>query len=140
MSDDAVFGGFYGSLAATLVALAAALVLAHKHQPKGHIAAVAVFVLGLLATLFFAETLGARFDFPATSRNVHLPLAFAATAALFAPMITGVLFYTGRLRRDVHVWAARVFLVLAVAAIGTGFWMLSGRTPKAPAPAAGAPG
>ena len=139
MSDDALFGGFYGSLAATLLALGAALLLAHKHHAKGHIVAVVAFVLLLLVTLYFAESLGARFTFPETSRRIHLPLAFLTAGFLLAPLVTGVLFYKGRTSRAVHVWVARVFLALAVASIGTGFWMLSGRTPKA-RPADEAPG
>ena len=139
MSDDALFGGFYAALTATLVALGVGLYKAHKHDAKGHIIAIVVFVLLLLVTLVFAETIGMRFAFPEQSRNVHLPLAFITSGFLLAPLISGVLHYKGRVSRDAHVWMARVFLVLAVATIGTGFWMISGRTPK-PTPAGDAPG
>src|SRR5687768_8542415 len=134
MTDTALFASFYASLGATVVALGAALLLAHKHRAEAHIAAVAVFAVLLLVTLVFAEMLGARYDFDATASRVHLPLAFTTAGFLLVPVSTGIMHYKGKMSRSIHVWTARVFLVLVVATVGTGWWMLTTRRPQAPAP------
>lgn len=137
MTNAQLVGGLFGSLGATVVALGAALLFAHKHDAKKHIVAILVFVALLLVTIFFAERVGHRYDFASTPKTIHLTFAFSATLCLLAPMITGFQHWRGRMARGTHVLAARVFLVLTVAAIGTGFWMLSTATDPAPAVAPG---
>src|SRR5262245_51448034 len=140
MSDGALFAWFYASLVATLVALGASLFFAHKHRAEAHIAGVALFAVLLLVTLVFAEMLGTRFDFDATASKIHLGLAFTTAGFLIVPVSTGIMHYKGKMTRSTHVWTARVFLALAVATIGTGYWMLTTRIPQAPAAQAPAPG
>jgi hypothetical protein len=140
MSDQTLLAAFFVALGATVVVLAAALVLAHRHQARGHIGAVVGFLALLLVTLVFAEMLGRRFDFEPTPQRIHLTLAFLTAGVALLPLATGIAHWRGRLSRDTHKRIAMVFLGLVVAAVGTGFWMLSGRTPARtsglPAPAA----
>lgn len=131
MSEAALFGSFYAALAVTVLTLAAALVLAHRHHVRGHIGAVVAFVLSLLVTLLFAEALGQRFDFAETPRNIHLALAVATAGFLLAPLVTGVQHWRGRMTRRMHSRLAVAFLALTVSSVATGVWMLSTRTPKA---------
>jgi hypothetical protein len=134
MTNAQLVGGLFGSLGATVVALGAALLFAHKHDVKKHIIGVCVFVALLLVTIVFAELVGKRYTFASTPKTIHLALAFSATVALLAPLFTGVQHWRGQLSRGAHVVAARVFLVLTVAAIGTGLWMLSTATTPVVAP------
>ena len=136
MTNAQLVGGLFGSLGATVVALGAALLFAHKHDVRKHIIAICVFVALLLVTIVFAELVGQRYDFASTPKAIHLSFAVSATLCLFAPLFTGFQHWRGRMTRGAHVLAARVFLALTVAAIGTGFWMLSTAVP----PAAVAPG
>lgn len=131
MTNAQLVGALFGSLGATVVALGAALFFAHKHDARKHIIGICVFVGLLLVTIFFAERVGVRYDFASTPRKIHLALALSATVCLFVPLFTGVQHWRGRMTRGAHVVAARVFLVLTVAAIGTGFWMLSTATAAA---------
>lgn len=138
MSDAALFGSFFGALGVTVVALVVALVLAHKHDARGHIKAVVAFLLALLVTLYFAESLGRRYDFADTPKKIHLTLAFTTAGFLLVPLVTGFQHWRGRMSRQVHSRVAMAFLVLTVSSVATGVWMLTTRTPK-PQPARSAP-
>jgi hypothetical protein len=136
MSDQQLIVGLFASLAVTVVALVATLWTAHKHLVAAHIKAVIAFVVLLLVTLFFAESLGQRFDFEPTPMRIHLTLAYLTTAALLGPLVTGVQHWRGKLRRATHVWVVRAFLAILVPTLATGFWMFTERRPKPPGPAA----
>lgn len=133
MSDATLFTLFFAALAVTVVLLVVALVLAHRHDARGHIKAVVGFVALLLVTLYFAEQLGRRFTFAETPKRVHLGLAFTTAGFLLVPLITGVQHWRGRMRRETHSRLALVFLLLTLSSVVTGVWMLSTRTPLAPA-------
>lgn len=134
MSDTALFGSFYGGLGVTVLALGVALVLAHKHDARGHIKAVVAFLAALLVTLYFAEQLGRRYEFASTPKTIHLTLALTTSAFLPVPLVTGVQHWRGKLSRQVHSRLAMVFLALTASSMVTGIWMISTRTPK-PEPA-----
>jgi hypothetical protein len=131
MTIDTLLLLFWSGLGATLVTLAAAMLLGHKHKVNAHIGAVVAFVLLLVVTLYFAVELGTRFDFEETPQKIHRTLAYLATVGLLAPLGTGVQHWRGRATRDTHKKAVTAFLVIAVATIATGMWMFNGRTPKA---------
>lgn len=130
MSDAALFGCFFGALGVTVVALVVALVLAHKHDARGHIKAVVGFLVALLVTLVFAETLGRRYDFAETPKKIHLALAFTTAGFLLVPLVTGIQHWRGRMSRQAHSRVAMAFLALTVSSLVTGVWMLSTGTPK----------
>lgn len=130
MSDQQLIVGLFASLAATVVALVATLVTAHKHLVTAHIRSVVAFVVLLLVTLFFAESLGEVFDFAEPAKAIHLPLAYLTTAALLGPLVTGVQHWRGKLGRMTHVWVVRLFLAILAPTLATGFWMFTERTPK----------
>ncbi len=145
MSDAALFGCFYAGLGVTVLTLVVALVLAHRHDARGHVKAVVAFLVALLVTLYFAESVGRRYDFADTPKKIHLTLAFTTAGFLVVPLVTGIQHWRGRMSRQLHSRLAMVFLVLTVSSVATGVWMLSTRTPKAqpawmapawPAPAA----
>lgn len=134
MSTSTLLALFAAGLALTVVALVVALVLAHQHRPRGHIAGIVAFVAALLPTLVAAELIGARFDFAPEARRIHLALAWATAAFLLAPMASGVQHWRGRVSRGAHKRISQVFLVLVALTVGTGVWMLSTRIER---PAAG---
>ncbi len=131
MSDAALFGCFFSALAVTVVALVAALVLAHKHDARGHIKAVVGFLIALLVTLYFAESVGMRYEFAETPKKIHLALAFATAGFLLVPLVTGFQHWRGRMSRQLHSRLAMAFLALTASALATGVWMLTTRTPRA---------
>lgn len=129
--------GLFVSLGITVAVLAVSLWLAHTHRVKAHVGTVGAFVACLLVTLYFAESLGARFEFTSPSKPIHLTLAVVTTVALVAPIATGWLHWYGKVGRSVHVRIVWVFLGLVVLTLGTGLWMFSTRTPSTTATAPG---
>jgi hypothetical protein len=128
MSHQALFTGFFVALGVTVVFLGLALWLAHVHRPRGHIAAIAAFLLAFLCTLGFAESLGDGYTFDPLSYWVHIPIAAVTTLFAVAPLATGWSHWTGKGSLERHRTLARVFLLLVVLALGTGVWMLAAAT------------
>lgn len=140
MSTEALLIGFFAALGATVLALGVALWLAHVHRPRGHIAAIAAFLLAFVATIGFAELLGQRYEFAPLPYRVHMPIAFATTLFSLAPLWSGWMHWQGKRTRERHQLLARVFLVGVVLSLGTGVWMLATGTRKDPAAAGVADG
>lgn len=129
MTLDQLHLGFFAALGTSVLLLVATFVTAKLHKVKAHIAVVTAMVAALLTTLYFAESMGPHYVFEATSRSVHLPLAFLATGALLAPLATGFLHWRGKVGVKAHKIAVGVWSVLLLLALGTGAWMLSVATP-----------
>jgi hypothetical protein len=121
--------GFFTALGMSVVLLVATFVTAKLHKVKAHIATVGVLLVALVTTIYFAGAMGPHYVFEPTSRGIHLPLAFLATAALIAPLATGFLHWRGRVGVKAHKIAVGVWGVALVLALGTGGWMLSAATP-----------
>jgi hypothetical protein len=135
MSAADLILGLFVSLGITVAVLGVSLWLAHTHRVKAHVATVGAFVVCLLVTLYFAESLGGEFEFTAPAKPIHLTLAGITTVFLLAPIATGWLHWYGKVGRSVHVRLVWAFLALVVLTLGTGLWMFSTRTPR-PTPAA----
>ena len=118
--------GFAGSLAVTLVLLALVVLTGLRARRKLHLPLVALALLGLGTTIFFAERLGEHFDLEAAGRikDVHLLLAKLSVCAYLLPIATGL---ASLRRRAVVSWHGRLaFLALGltVASAITGTLML----------------
>jgi len=133
VTTDQLLIGFFVSLTLVVVFLVGAIVLAKLHKVKGHLAGIGAMLVALVATLVFAETLGRRYTFDPLSYRVHMPIAFLAAGALFAPLITGYRHWKGKGSLGAHKKAFGVWFTLVVLALGTGGWMLSAATRKADA-------
>jgi hypothetical protein len=126
--------GLGASLTATVVIIGIALVLAHQHRAKAHIAFIGLFLLAFLVTLYFAETLGRRYTFDHISYPIHMSIAIFTAGFTLAPLITGTLHYKGKAERKTHMWVSRAWGVCLVLALVTGGWMISNGTLKAATP------
>lgn len=133
MSNLQLVIGFFCALGATVVGLVVAVVQARRHQRRDHVVAVGVSAALLLVTLGFAESLAVRFDFQPTAFKVHMTCAYTTAAVLVGLLVSGGLHWKGKISRGAHRGLAIFWAVTVVAALGTGTWMLSGATPKAPA-------
>ncbi len=123
--------GLGASLTATVVLIGIALLLARQHRAKAHIAFIGLFLGAFLVTLFFAETLGRRYDFDHISYPIHMTIAIFTAGFTLAPLITGSLHYKGKVERKTHMWISRIWGVCLVLSLATGFWMISNGTLKA---------
>ncbi|MBL4844006.1 MAG: hypothetical protein JKY65_00650 [Planctomycetes bacterium] len=123
--------GFFAALTTSVALLVGAAVTAKLHKVKAHMTVVAVMVVALLVTIYFAESMGPHYVFEPFSRQVHLPLAFLATGSLAAPLITGFLHWRGRASVKTHKLAVGGWVVTVLLALGTGIWMLAAATPLA---------
>ena len=130
MSNSALLVGFFVSLGAVVVTLVVAIAFAKKKRIPAHVKAVGALLVCLVATLGFAEALGQRYTFEATSHDIHMPIAFVTALGLGLPLVTGMLTWKGKVSPKAHKVAVAFWLLCVVAAVVTGLWMLSEATPK----------
>jgi hypothetical protein len=123
--------GLFVSLGVTVLLLAVALVFAFKHKPRAHIGCICGFLACFLVTLYFAETLGQRYDLSQPSKWIHLSLAIWTTLFTLAPITTGLQHWRGKWKVQTHKRLAWVWGACLLAALGTGIWMLSAGAVKA---------
>jgi ABC-type iron transport system FetAB permease component len=123
--------GLFTSLGATVLVLAIAVILAHKHKVNAHIAMICVFLVVFVTTVFFAEALGRHYDFNHISKPIHLSLAIFTTIFVLAPLTSGFLHWRNeRVSRKAHQRIAWVWATFVVLSLVTGAWMLSNGTLK----------
>lgn len=124
--------GFWLAFAATLVAMAVALVSGLRRRRRLHVCSGPATVALLLLTVLLTAELKAAFTFPATVMRIHLPLAITAGLLAVAVALTGVLLLLlprPRLRR-LHRYTVFAFVATAVAATATGVWAFAVATPR----------
>jgi signal transduction histidine kinase len=118
-------------LIATTIALAFAAYTGSRGRRKPHLVCVSISVLLFLLTVFAAELLGRAYIFQPAALAVHLWFAHAATVALLATAVTGMI----RLQKGTAVRAHRgsviAFAILLLLAVGTGGFMLQSGVPRA---------
>lgn len=95
-----------------------------------HLSCVIAMVIFLLATIYFAWSVGKLLQFPPDRYAIHMPLARIAFYMLFAPVVTGSMHWFGKISRKAHLFAAILFTVMTLAAFATGAWMMMGAAPK----------
>lgn len=122
--------GFAIALALTVLLLVGTLVTGFRGQRRAHVPFAILTILALLAAIWFAETIGRYWVFPATALRIHLSFAWAGTILILPVLVSGVL----ALRRPGPArWHRRLvfaFLGIVLCAIGTGIWIFATGTPK----------
>ena len=125
--------GFLLFLALTLVALGVVVVSGFRARRKVHIPAVAVAVLLLLVTIYYAEQLGTQYDLEAAGAiyPVHLAFAKVTTPAYLLPIVTGIRTLKKPAGLRWHKRLAFLILILTVATAATGTAMVMMAEPLA---------
>lgn len=132
MTTAALHTGLYASLAVTVVVLAGAIFLAHKRKTNAHIAGIGLFLVSFVITLYFAETLGRRYDFEAWSYRTHMVFAITGALGAVAPLLSGFLHWRDpkKVSRGLHKKISLTWFAVIVGALATGGWMLSAGSVK----------
>ena len=91
-----------------------------------HLALVALALVSLGVTIFFAKRLGELYDLESAGwiTPVHLTVAKLTTAAYLLPITTGVLTLRNRRHRRVHFRCAMAVLAMTLVTTGLGLWMI----------------
>jgi hypothetical protein len=118
--------GFVTFLLVTLAFLGGAVVTGLKANRKVHLPCVALAVLSLVVTIYYAEQLGDLYDLKAAGfmTPLHLALAKITTLAYLAPVITGVRTLRNPASRKFHGRVAFFVLFMTVLTAITGTSML----------------
>ena len=116
---------FVAALAVTLVLLGGVVVTGLRKQRRRHLPLVALAVLSLGITIYFAERLGKHLDIHSAGliTPVHLMLAKVTTVLYLAPLTTGILTLRNGRHLGKHRVSAYGILVLTVLTAVTGTWM-----------------
>lgn len=118
--------GFLLFLALTLVALGVTVISGFKARRKIHIPAVAVSVVLLLITIYYAEQLGTQYDLESAGAiyQVHLFFAYTSTPAYLLPIVTGLRTLKRPATLRWHKRCAFFVLLMTVLSAGTGTAMV----------------
>ncbi len=118
-------------LVLTVVLLGGVVATGLRARRRIHIPLVALTVLSLATTIWFAEKLGDLYDLDAAGRikDVHLFLAKVTTAAYLFPITTGILTIRRPRFRRLHRRIAFTVLALTVITLVTGSWMVLAAEP-----------
>lgn len=122
--------GLLGAYSATGVALFTAMWLGHKSHIKAHMVGIALFLVGFLVTLSFAERTGTFYRFDPQRQSIHMPFAYGATGLALAPLVTGFRRWRGSGSLFAHRAAVVVWMIFFLGASGTGVFMLLSKTPR----------
>jgi len=128
----APFEGFVVFLVVTVLLLVATVATGLTARLRAHLVLVAVTVLSLGVTIWFAEQLGLEYDLTAAGaiKDVHLSLAKLATLSYLGPLASGFATLRDRAHKKLHLRIALVTVVLTVLAAATGAWMLALAEPR----------
>ena len=131
--------GFIGALTLTLVLLGAVAVTGRLAKRRLHLPLVALTLLSLGTTIYYAEQLGELYDLEASGfvKPLHLTLAKITTVSYLAPLVTGVWTIRRATALAWHRKAAYSVLVLSVLTLATGTWMILASERLEPAEATG---
>lgn len=122
---------FTASLLLTVLLLGGTLITGLEALRKRHLTLVALTVLSLALTIYWAEQLGRLYDLDAAGRikPVHLALAKIATLSYLLPIGTGLATLKRPATRRLHRKAAFLAVGLTLAAFATGTWMMLAAEP-----------
>ena len=122
---------FTASLVVTVLLLVGVLVTGLRALRKRHLTLVALTIVSLVVTIYWAERLGRLYDLDAAGRIKPIHLALAKTAALsyLLPIGTGIATLKRPRFRSLHRKAAFLVVGLTLAAFVTGTWMMLGARP-----------
>ncbi len=118
--------GFLITLGITLVLLGLVVVTGKRSQRRRHLPLVALTLITLGATIYFAERLGEHYDFSSGQKihDVHIFLAKTTVVAYLLPIATGLWTIRDARRRTLHGRVALTVLGLTVLTAVTGVAML----------------
>lgn len=121
---------FWVSFAVTLLLVAATIVQGRRRRRRAHLALALVSVAVLTVTIVLAERMGATRSFPRAEMRIHLWFAKSAALSVLPVVFTGAMLWRRPRWRRPHRVMVLLFLLLTVAATGTGTWVFGLSTPK----------
>ena len=123
MNPAVAFPSFLGL---TVLLLGVVLFSGLKGRLRLHLPAVALAMVSLGLTVYFAEKLGERYDLKAAGviTPIHLTLAKVTTVAYLLPVVTGILTLRNRSYKRLHFRVAVGVLALTVPTLVTGCVMV----------------
>ncbi len=123
--------GFATFLAVTLVLIGGVVVTGKRAQRRRHLPLVALTVVSLATTIYWAEQLGDQYDLGTAGwiAPLHLTIAKIATLAYLAPVVSGLRTLRRPATRVVHGKAAFAVIALTVLTAITGAWMVLASEP-----------
>lgn len=123
--------GFLAFLLLTVLLLGVTVATGRMSRVRAHLACVAMTLVSLGLTIYFAERLGESYDLESAGAIMHVHLAFAkiATLSYVLPAASGIATLRNRSHRKLHFKLAMTTLVLTVAAAVTGTWMILAAEP-----------
>ena len=123
--------GFVTFLLVTVALLGAVVVTGRAARRRAHLTLVAITVVSLGTTIWFAEKLGELYDLEAAGwiTPVHLTLAKLTTLLYLAPVITGVMTLRNAVHRPKHRAMAWTVITMTLLTAATGTWMILASEP-----------
>ena len=123
--------GFLLFLGVTLTGLTGAVITGRAARRKAHFCWVAMAVVSLGLTIYFAEQLGKLYDLEAAGwiYPFHLLLAKVTTGSYLVVIGSGLATIRSSSRRKTHGRIAYSVLVLTVMPASTGTWMILAASP-----------
>jgi len=121
---------FVVAVALTLVALLFAIWTGRTARRRLHVVTVCFLVPVLATAIYFAETVGSYWVFPAVPLQIHLGFAYTASAATLLAVGSGIAHIRGWVRRSTHAPVAWFFVAAAVGAVATGTWIFLVGSPR----------
>ncbi|MFT5289507.1 MAG: hypothetical protein ACI8QS_001513 [Planctomycetota bacterium] len=120
--------GFPAFLVLTVVLLAGVAITGLKAKRKIHLRLVALALLSLAVTIFYAERLGKVFDLSTAGRitPIHLFIAKVTTLGYLAPLLTGFKTLRDPSWRKKHRICAFTIMGLTLLTAATGAMMIMG--------------
>ena len=118
--------GFTTSLTLTVLVLLFVVLTGRASKRKIHLTLVALAVLLLGVTIYYAEQLGEEYDLETAGSitGIHLALAKFTVVAYLAPVVTGVMTLKNARRRALHGKVAYFVLAMTLATFATGLAMI----------------
>ena len=116
---------FWLAFVLTVASLAIALVTGFRRQRRLHLWFGPLTIVLLAITIVLTEQLAARYDFPDDVKGMHLPWAKAGGLLALPVVLTGLWLWRSERARWLHRIAVLLWLVVVLAAVGTGIWMFA---------------
>jgi hypothetical protein len=122
--DPAV--GFPLFLVVTVLLLGGVVLSGVRAKLHVHLPLVALAVVSLGVTIWFAEKLGELYDLDSAGAitPIHLAIAKTTTLAYLLPVASGIATLRNRRHRRLHFWLAMLVLALTLVTAATGAAMV----------------
>ncbi len=121
---------FFVALVATVGLMLGALVAGLRRWRRLHLWLGPLTLVGLAVAVVLALRLGQAWQFPPDAMRIHRVFAITAAGSAVLVGVTGVLLLRRPAVRRWHRRAVAVFVLTALCATGTGFWIWTGAVPR----------